>query len=104
MVSVVIPVLNEIAMVGGALETLLQQRGAYEVIVVDGGSLDGTCEVVRQFPVQLLPQPALAPSGLSAQINRGAQKARGNILLFLHIDVELPPGGIIDIEAALADP
>jgi len=104
MVSVVIPVLNEIAIVGGALETLLQQRGAYEVIVADGGSADGTCEVVRQFPVQLVPPPAHTPPGLSSQINRGAQQARGNILLFLHIDVELPPGGITHIEAALADP
>jgi len=85
MVSVIIPVLNEIAIVGAALQTLLRQRGAYEVIVVDGGSVDGTCEVVRQFPVQLVRQPAHVPPGLSSQINRGAQIARGNILLFLHI-------------------
>jgi len=104
MVSVVIPVLNEEAIVGAALETLLQQRGAYEVIVVDGGSADGTCEVVRQFPVQLVHQPTSIPPGLSSQINRGAQKARGNILLFLHIDVQLPPHGLANIEAALADP
>lgn len=104
MVSVVIPVLNEVAIVGAALETLLQQRGPpYEVIVVDGGSLDGTCEVVRQFPVHLVRQPANVPPGLASQINRGAQKAGGNILLFLHIDVELPPRGLAHIEAALAD-
>jgi glycosyltransferase involved in cell wall biosynthesis len=104
MVSAVIPVLNEVAIVGAALETLLQQRGAYEVIVVDGGSVDGTCEVVRQFPVHLVRQPAQVPPGLGSQINRGAQKATGNILLFLHIDVELPPRGLALIEAALADP
>ena len=104
MVSVVIPVLNEVAIVGDALETLLQQRGAYEVIVVDGGSVDGTCEVVRQFPVQLVQQPAHVPPGLASQINRGAQKARGDILLFLHIDVQLPPRGLAYIESALADP
>jgi glycosyltransferase involved in cell wall biosynthesis len=104
MVSVVIPVLNEIAIVGAALNTLLQQRGAYEVIVVDGGSRDGTVEVVRQFPVRLVQQPASIPPGLSSQINRGVQTASGNILLFLHIDVELPPRGIAQIEAALAEP
>ena len=103
MVSVVIPVLNEIAIVGAALEALLQQRGAYEVIVVDGGSVDGTCEVVRQFPVKLVRQPAHVSPGLGTQINRGAQEASGNILLFLHIDVELPPCGMTRIEAALAD-
>jgi glycosyltransferase involved in cell wall biosynthesis len=103
MVSVIIPVLNEVAIAGTALETLLQQRGSYEVIVVDGGSVDGTVDVVRQFPVQLVQQPASMPPGLSSQINRGVQKAGGNILLFLHIDVELPPLGIARIEAALAD-
>jgi len=104
MVSVVIPVLNEVTIVGDALETLLQQRGAYEVIVVDGGSADGTCDVVQQFPVQLVQQPAHVPPGLAYQINRGAQKARGDILLFLHIDVQLPPRGVAQIETALTDP
>ena len=104
MVSVVIPVLNEVALIGAALETLLQQRGAYEVIVADGGSVDGTCEVVRQYPVQLVQQPGSVPPGLGSQINRGAQKATGSSLVFLHIDVELPPLGIDRIEAALTDP
>ena len=103
-VSVIIPVLNEIAIVEAALERLLQQRGAYEVIVVDGGSVDGTREVVRKFPVQLLQLPPSVPAGLGSQNNQGAQKAGGDILLFLHIDVELPPGGLNQIEAALADP
>jgi glycosyltransferase involved in cell wall biosynthesis len=103
MVSVIIPVLNEIGIVGAALETLLQQRGAYEVIVVDGRSVDGTREVVRKFPVQLLQLPPAVPPGLGSQINQGAQIAHGDIMLFLHIDVELPPQGLAQIEAALAD-
>ena len=86
------------------METLLQQRGAYEVIVADGGSVDGTCEVVRQFPVTLVQQPESVLPGLGSQINRGAQKAVGSILVFLHIDVELPPRGLTRIEAALTDP
>jgi glycosyltransferase involved in cell wall biosynthesis len=104
LISVIIPVLNEFALVGPALETLLRQRGDYEVIVADGGSSDGTIEVVQQFPVQLVPQPPATPPGLGSQINRGAQKARGNILVFLHIDVELPPLAMPKIEAAFSDP
>jgi glycosyltransferase involved in cell wall biosynthesis len=103
MISVVIPVLNEVAIVGPALEMLLQQHGDYEVIVADGGSQDGTCEVVKQFPVQLINQPPSVPPGLGSQINRGAQKASGNVLVFLHIDVELPPLAIPKIEAAFSD-
>jgi glycosyltransferase involved in cell wall biosynthesis len=103
MISVIIPVLNEVALIGSALETLLWQQGDYEIIVADGGSCDGTIEVVEKFPVLFVPQPTGAPAGLGSQINRGAQKAAGNGLVFLHIDVELPPGGITRIEAALKD-
>jgi glycosyltransferase involved in cell wall biosynthesis len=104
MISMIIPVLNEVAMVGAALETLLQQRGDYEVIVVDGGSDDGTCEVVQQFPVQIVRQPPAVPPGLGYQIHRGAQVAQGDILVFLHIDVQLPPLGTAYIESALVNP
>lgn len=104
MISIIIPVLNEVALIGSALETLLQQPGDYEIIVADGGSRDGTCEVVEKFPVLLVPQPAETPPGLGSQINRGAHRASGAGLVFLHIDVELPPDGITLIEAALKDP
>ncbi len=104
MVSVIIPVLNEVALAGPALEALLQQSGDYEVIVADGGSHDGTCEVVQQFPVTLVHQPPSVSPGLGFQINRGAHQAEGDILLFLHIDVLLPPRGIAQIEAACSKP
>lgn len=104
MISIIIPVLNEATLVETALETLLQQAGDYEVIVADGGSQDGTCEIVQQFPVQLVQQPPGVPPGLGDQINRGAQAARGSILVFLHLDVQLPACGMALIEAALADP
>src|SRR5262245_8542981 len=104
MISIIIPVLNEVAIAGAALETLLRQAGDYEVIVVDGGSADGTCDVVRQFPVRLVHIPPSLPAGLACQLNQGARQAQGNVLLFLHIDVQLPPEAARHIEAVLADP
>jgi glycosyltransferase involved in cell wall biosynthesis len=104
MISIIVPVLNEVAMIGSALETLLRQRGQYEVIVVDGGSDDGTCEVVQRFPVWLVRMPSSLPPGIGCQINQGAQQAQGDVLLFLHVDVQLPPQATAHIEAALADP
>jgi len=104
MISIIVPVLNEVGIIGPALEALVQQRGDFEVIVVDGGSLDGTCDIVQLYPLQLVRQPPGVPAGLGNQINRGAARARGDILVFLHIDVELPPLGTALIEAALADP
>jgi glycosyltransferase involved in cell wall biosynthesis len=104
MISIIVPVLNEAAIVGAALETLLHQPGKYEVIVVDGGSHDGTCDIVQRFPVRLVRTRTSRPPGIGCQINQGARQARSDILLFLHIDVQLPARAVTHIAAALADP
>jgi glycosyltransferase involved in cell wall biosynthesis len=104
MISIIVPVLNEVAIVGAALEALLRQRGEYEVIVVDGGSHDGTSDVVQRFPVSLVHMPPSLSPGIGCQINQGAQQARGDVLLFLHVDVQLPPQATSHIEVTLADP
>jgi len=100
MVSVIVPVLNEVAIIDQALRRLLQQTGDFEVIVVDGGSCDGTRETVQPLPVNLYS----SPPGLSRQINLGATQAHGTALVLLHADVQLPPDGMAHIETALADP
>lgn len=103
MISIIIPVLNEASVIGPALEIVLQQSGNYEVIVIDGGSSDATCDIVQNFPVQLLRRLPTMPAGIGSQLNLGATKAQGNVLLFLHVDVQLPQGAIAMIEAALTD-
>lgn len=98
MLSIVIPVLNEAGIVGAALARLapLRQRGA-EVIVVDGGSGDGTVEVAAPLANQVV----TAPRGRAVQMNTGAALAKGDVLLFLHADTVLPDGADRLIEAAL---
>src|SRR5687768_4051939 len=103
MISIIIPVLNEVAVIGPALETVLHQSGNYEVIVVDGGSSDATCDIVQNFPVQLVKKLPAMPAGIGSQLNLGATKAQGDVLLFLHVDVLLPQRAIATIEAALMD-
>jgi rSAM/selenodomain-associated transferase 2 len=69
--------------------------------VVDGGSRDGTGDVVTGRPgVRLL----VAPRGRARQMNAGARQAGGDVLLFLHADTWLPDGAPVAIAAALADP
>lgn len=97
-ISIVIPVLDEERRIGDRLDEL---RGFGEVIVVDGGSHDGTVERVRSFPGVRLES---APRGRAAQMNHGARLARGEVLLFLHADVSLPAGAAGHVERALADP
>jgi rSAM/selenodomain-associated transferase 2 len=86
--SVVVPALNEAPGIRAALEALapLRARG-HEVVVVDGGSSDGTAELALGLCDQLLH----AARGRALQMNAGARVAGGLALLFLHADTRLPP-------------
>lgn len=86
--SVIVPALNEAQGIGAALRSLapLRSRG-HEVIVVDGGSEDGT----REIAAPLCDRAMLAARGRALQMNAGAREARGDALLFLHADTRLPP-------------
>jgi rSAM/selenodomain-associated transferase 2 len=85
--SVVVPVLDEAARIRDALRALapLRARG-HEVIVVDGGSSDGTAEVAAG----LCDRVVNASRGRALQMNAGARAATGDMLLFLHADTRLP--------------
>ena len=85
--SVVVPVLNEARGIAAALQGLepLRRRG-HEVIVVDGGSADGTPQLARALCDRLI----AAPRGRALQMNAGAREARGDALVFLHADTLLP--------------
>jgi len=102
--TIVVPVLDEAALVADALVALApcRARGA-EVIVVDGGSRDRTMELARP----LADRTIAAPRGRAAQMNAGAAAARGEVLLFLHVDTALPPEAdrlVTDGLAALGRP
>lgn len=86
-ISIIIPALNETASIGATLAPLqpLRARG-HEVLVVDGGSTDGTPE--RACP--LADRVIASERGRAAQQNAGAAVAAGGILLFLHADTLLP--------------
>ena len=87
--SIVIPVLNEAAIITATLQSLApcRERGV-ELIVVDGGSSDAT--VARAIPHADL--VISAPPGRAGQMNAGAASASGKVLLFLHADTQLPAG------------
>jgi rSAM/selenodomain-associated transferase 2 len=87
MLSIIVPCLNEAEVIGQALAALapLRARGA-EVIVVDGGSSDSTVERAASLADRVID----APRGRASQMNAGAARARGEIMLFLHADTLLP--------------
>jgi len=85
--SIIVPTLDEEAGIAATLAALvpLRTRGA-NVIVVDGGSRDGTAALARPLCDRLI----TAPRGRASQMNAGASAAQGAILLFLHADTRLP--------------
>lgn len=101
LVSVVIPAWMEAETVPRCLTLLGQPEASLEIIVVDGGSSDGTVEAARAFRGVRVVQ---APRGRARQMNHGAALARGDSLWFLHADCAPAPGSLAAIRCALADP
>jgi rSAM/selenodomain-associated transferase 2 len=98
--SIVVPVLDEAEGIAAHLSALagLRANGA-EVIVVDGGSTDATCDLAEPLSDRVL----VAPRGRAAQMNAGAALASGDVLVFLHADTRLPAQADRLIAAALTD-
>jgi rSAM/selenodomain-associated transferase 2 len=85
--SIIVPVLNEGEGVAATLDALADLRVlGTEVIVVDGGSRDATIQRARLRADCVIS----APRGRALQMNAGAAKASGDVLLFLHADTRLP--------------
>lgn len=98
--SVVIPVLDEARVIERRLDEL-RELAPHEVIVVDGGSVDGTIDRVERHASR--PRLLTAPRGRSRQMNAGAAAATGEVLLFLHADVSLPRDALDHVRDAMSD-
>jgi rSAM/selenodomain-associated transferase 2 len=86
-ISLVLPVRNEAGLIREQLQRLQCYRAkGHEVIVIDGGSRDATVEQTAG----LVDSCEVSAAGRSKQMNHGASGAKGDILLFLHADTELP--------------
>lgn len=97
-VSFIIPTMNERANVEQSVESAWR-AGAAEVIVVDGGSTDGTLQIAERLECKLVRSNA----GRATQQNAAAARATGDVLLFQHADTRLIADGVSQIESALVD-
>jgi rSAM/selenodomain-associated transferase 2 len=117
-ITVIIPTLNEAGAIGPTLSETAR-LGFDRIIVVDGGSTDGTCAIVDSIMAQA-PKPARgradypallddcpitllsSSKGRARQLNEGAAAADTDILLFLHADTRLPDGARQIVAATMA--
>ena len=95
-VSIIIPALNEAAVIERAIAAAWQTR-AHEVILVDGGSQDHTVDLAEAAGCQVI----ISSPGRARQQNMGAAQATGDVLLFQHADNWLDKTALTQIRTAL---
>lgn len=93
-ISIITPVLNEAKIISSFIQYLFENGNSnlLEILIVDGGSNDETIELAKKAGAKVLKSPK---KGRAAQMNFGAENAKGNILYFLHADT-IPPKTYID--------
>lgn len=98
-ISVIIPTHNE---AGGIAATLASLREAQldDILIVDGGSSDDTVKIAKRLGCTVLEDVA---GGRAGQMNRGAEKCGGEVLLFLHGDTILPVRSANRLQSLMAD-
>jgi rSAM/selenodomain-associated transferase 2 len=97
-VSVIIPALNEAERIEAAVRSAFA-AGAGEVLVSDGGSSDATCDLAKAAGAAVV----RGETRRARQMNRAAEQARGEVVLFLHADTTLPPTAVRDALEAVAN-
>ncbi len=107
LVSVIIPFLDEVAYLAGAVETVLDQStSSWELLLVDDGSTDGSGELADEMAakdpgrIRVLRHPGGVNRGLAASGNLGLSEARAGAIAFLHADDRWEPS---TLETRLAD-
>jgi rSAM/selenodomain-associated transferase 2 len=99
-ISIIIPTLNEETTIEKLLNFLENhpQKQLFEVIVVDGGSTDETVQLLKDSKSKFI---QTTTASRAHQMNEGAKKAKGDILYFVHADVELLISFVDDISDSI---
>ena len=103
-VSIVVPVRNAERTIGDCISSLLRLRypaARREIIVVDNGSSDASCELIRGFPVRLVSEPRRGPSWAR---NAGVERSAGDIIAFIDADCIAATRWLCSLVAAFTDP
>lgn len=105
-ISVITAVHNNRETISAALDSALGQSGVdIELVVIDGGSTDGTLDVLRSYADRLHVLVSEPDRGIYDALNKGIQRASGEVVGFLHSDDLFADADVLSrIAAAFADP
>ncbi|MGE0113600.1 MAG: TIGR04283 family arsenosugar biosynthesis glycosyltransferase [Steroidobacteraceae bacterium] len=99
-ISIIVPMLNEVRQLPDLMDHLLRwKRRGCEILLVDGGSCDGSDLLAECVGFAVIN----APRGRARQMNSGASRACGDVLLFLHADTRLPDDMIAQVQRSIAN-
>lgn len=104
-ISIITAVYNNCDTIAQALDSVLAQMGAdYELVVIDGGSTDGTLEILNRYAERIAVLVSEPDKGIYDALNKGIQRASGDVVGFLHSDDLFADTGVLSrIAAAFAD-
>ena len=103
-ISMVTPSMNMAGFVKATLDSVLDQHyPALEYVVMDGGSADGTSEVIERYASRLLHFESGPDGGQAAAINAGFHHTRGEVMGWLNADDMLLPGALHFVGAYFRD-
>jgi len=98
--SVIIPTINEEDGIASCIKSVKRTIPDIEIIVADGGSTDATRSIASRMGARVVE----SKKGRGIQCNAGARFARGNVLIFLHADTELPGDAYFQLERYFLNP
>lgn len=99
--SIIIPSYNQASFLGAAIESCLEQSGDNEIIVMDGGSSDGSKEVIQSYSKHLAFWRSHRDEGQSAAINEGVEYATGEYFTWLNSDDVLCKGATEHVRSCI---
>ncbi len=103
-VSVIVPVLDGAASLAETIQSVLSQGHPYiELIVIDGGSSDGTLDIIRGFSPEISYWETGQDSGISNAFNRGISHATGELVAILNSDDTWESGALKQVLGAISE-